>query len=162
MLLCSKATQRSGYAAVTSCWRGAVSAGRGVLDVHMHRAASSSKVDFLARPSISIVVATLDSSAPSMTQCKWSTTQCKSAQINEAGDDVPLLFSAHEVLPSSVPPSSARPQSAVEHAAVERVAVERVAASSATLSRSTVSAKGAQLAVSTASERRRCSRCPRC
>jgi len=37
MLLCSKATQRSGYAAVTS-WRGVVSAGRGVLDVHMHRA----------------------------------------------------------------------------------------------------------------------------
>ena len=65
MLLCSKATQRSGH---TSCWCGAVSAGRGVLDVHMHRARrrrarSTSSHEYGCRH-------TLDSSAPSTTQCK--------------------------------------------------------------------------------------------
>ena len=68
MLLCSK---RPLNAAVNS-WRGAVSAGRGVLDVHMHRARrrrarSTSSQDQACEQCCRH---TLDSCAPSTTQCK--------------------------------------------------------------------------------------------
>ena len=41
LLLCKEPTQRSGRVVLYASLRGAVSAGRGVLDEHVHRAASS-------------------------------------------------------------------------------------------------------------------------